>query len=168
MRISKHIKVCIYKIMGSAPRKIYVSHGLPLPPETDSTGISQSSIGMLKLYANHLVDDGFSITYRWWEDEDANSPSEKTSTVVARRICDGIVESDILIVMIESVSYAYPEAFAEVGMALALRKPVIFLEIVKNKVIVNNSFYFMPGVIKVPTWGKMKVIVRDIFELKEY
>jgi hypothetical protein len=112
-----------------------------------------------------LADMGYTIIHNF--DLDLKNrcditPEEMRKITIAN--LKGILESDVLIAFMNQKTYDYPEAFAEIGIALSHKKPVVIVDSKDNRFIQENIYYHAQGVFKTKDSSDLRHVLNGLFE----
>lgn len=87
-----------------------------------------------------LTNKGFRITHNWTTNKDV------PLTEAAILDINGVIDSDIVIAVMDDESYAYRGTFTEIGCAIGLSKRIIIVNANPNAECVNLCFYHHPKI----------------------
>ncbi len=75
---------------------------------------------------------------------------------LAKRVLSSIRTAEIVVAYIDDVNYHYAQCISELGIALALQKPIVILHTVANKNMESTCIWWTRGVIKVSNWYQLR------------
>lgn len=108
-------------------------------------GSGMKNCELVNYYAKILKENGWSQTYNWVENVNADVSIEDM-TEYAKLESKGIVDSDVVVVLLPAGRGAY----IELGMALALNKKIFLCSATKDEFSVENTvaFYGLPNIVQ--------------------
>ena len=77
--------------------------------------------GLAAIFAKHFESIGYKITRRWWSEEEDESKEESALGDV-----QGVIDADAVVVIMLQTR-GWKGTWCEIGMAIALGKPVYFV-----------------------------------------
>lgn len=106
-------------------------------------GSGMKNCELVNYYAKILKENGWSQTYNWVENVNADVSIEDM-TEYAKLESKGIVDSDVVVVLLPAGRGAY----IELGMALALNKKIFLCSATKDEFSIENTvnFYQLPNI----------------------
>jgi hypothetical protein len=109
------------------------------------------------------LSNRYNITYLW---QGIRVLKYEPSLIVSKILKD-INNTEIVIACISDEFYHYSDTILELGMALAVKKPIVIWCQVHNIYVEESCIYQARGVIKVTTWYGLKQKLDEISNIIE-
>lgn len=108
-------------------------------------GSGMKNCKLVDYYAKVLNENGWNQTYNWVENVN-DDVSIEDMTVYAKLESQGIIDSDVVIILLPAGRGAH----IELGMALALNKKIFLCSATKEEFSIENTvaFYGLPNIIQ--------------------
>ena len=108
-------------------------------------GSGMKNCELVDYYAKVLNENGWNQTYNWVENVN-DDVSIEDMTVYAKLESQGIIDSDVVIILLPAGRVAH----IELGMALALNKKIFLCSATKEEFSIENTvaFYGLPNIIQ--------------------
>lgn len=108
-------------------------------------GSGMKNCKLVDYYAKVLNENGWNQTYNWVENVN-DDVSIEDMTVYAKLESQGIIDSDVVIILLPAGRGAH----IELGMALALNKKIFLCSAKKEEFSIENTvaFYGLPNIVQ--------------------
>lgn len=108
-------------------------------------GSGMKNCKLVNYYAKVLNENGWNQTYNWIENVN-DDVSIEDMTVYAKLESQGIIDSDVVIILLPAGRGAH----IELGMALALNKKIFLCSATKKEFSIENTvaFYELPNIVQ--------------------
>jgi len=88
----------------------------------------------------YLQSLGYEITHDWTQVETSNSLTNTDLAKYASQDVNGVLQADLLLILITDEDYPYRGTTTELGVALGQNKPVVVIDPFENSIFNQNIF----------------------------
>jgi nucleoside 2-deoxyribosyltransferase len=105
---------------------------------------------------------GHSITHDWMTYESSGPNTPEKLGEFAKFDIDGVMQSDVVVQVLDDPEYAYRGTFTELGAAIASNKYIVMVLPAGEMKCKENVFCYHPAIHHVETWEGAKTILQRL------
>lgn len=102
---------------------------------------------------DQLISKGHKITHDWMTFE-LPSRSHEHLGIYAKNDIQGVIDADLLLIIMDDKKYTYRGSFTELGAGLALNKRILIVAPDGEYYFKTNCFWHHPSIHYVKTWDQ--------------